>query len=87
MVKKGWYLASLQNPNALHFCVTAVHISISTFIDEFKSDLETSINLTKNNPNNNSSEAVMYCSNNTMVIKEFVPELSREYWNILNNPL
>jgi len=87
MTKKGWYLASLQNPNALHFCVTAVHIKINNFIDEFRNDLNYCLNMIKKSITKESNESAMYCSNNTMIIKEFIPELSREYWNILNNPI
>lgn len=86
MSNKGWYFASLQGPAALHFCVTAVHTQNDSFIEEFKMDLADCLGIIKNNPNINSNESVMYCSNNTMIVKEFVPELSREYWNILNNP-
>ena len=83
MTEKGWYLSSLQNPNGLHFCVTAVHINVENFDDEFKSDLMGAIDYVKQNPSQVSSEAAMYHSNQSFGIKEFVPQLTREYWNIL----
>ena len=60
MSKLGWYLSSLQNPNGIHFCVTAVHTEINNFASMFEHDLKSSISNVKNNPSNKSSEAIMY---------------------------
>lgn len=84
MTNRGWYLSCLQNPNGIHFCVTAVHIQIDEFEKIFEKDLHDSIDHVRKNPSIQSSDANMYKSNQTIGIKEFVPILSREYWNILN---
>lgn len=83
MSNLGWYLSSLQYPNGLHFCITAVHIEVTDFIDLFINDLKLCIDKVKHISNGNSSEAIMYKSNYSFGIKEIVPEMIKEYWNIM----
>ena len=83
MNKLGWYLSGLQNPNGVHFCVTMVHANIEGFVEMFERDLCQSLENVKLNPTIESSNAKMYRSNQSFGIKEFVPQLTREYWNIL----
>lgn len=84
MIKKGWYLSSIQYPNGLHFCVTALHVVVHDFEVIFKKDLIESIQYVRLNPRIESSVARTYRSNQTIGIKEFVPELTREFWNIIS---
>ena len=83
MEKLGWYLSSLQNPNGLHFCVTAVHVEIPDFELLFATELKQAVEKVISEPNGHSSEAVMYCSNQSFTTKHFVPTLVREYWNVV----
>lgn len=84
MMKKGWYLSSIQYPNGLHFCVTASHTVQDNFEITFEKDLIESIKIVRLNPQSESSTARTYKSNQTFGIKDFVPQLTRDFWNFLS---
>ena len=85
MTKKDWYLSSLQDPEGIHLCVTAVHVMNNDFIKMFKNDLDECIKNVLNYPpekRRKSGDAIMYKSNHTFGEKEFVQDLAKYYWDI-----
>lgn len=85
MAKKGWYLAGLQKPPGLHFCMTAVQGNDDTFVDTFIKDLKECVLTVYAYPTERkgkSSDAAMYCTNETFGEKMFLPDVAREFWNI-----
>lgn len=85
MKKKGWYLSSLQKPPGLHFCTTAVHGNNPDFVKDFSMDLKECVEIVLAYPEEKramSGEAAMYCSNQKLGDKMFIPVLAKEFWNI-----
>lgn len=90
MSKKEWYLSSLQDPDSIHLCVTAVHVRNENFLGMFKEELEECIKIVLNYPEekrSRSGDAVMYRSNHSLGKKEFVPDLAKYYWNVCGQTL
>jgi glutamate/tyrosine decarboxylase-like PLP-dependent enzyme len=85
MTKKGWYLSSLQNPESVHLCITAVHAENDNFLQMFTDDLEDCIHIVKlyiEDKRSKSGDAIMYKSNHTLGKKEFIGDLAKYYWDV-----
>lgn len=61
LTQRGWYFNALQNPTAIHFCITATQTQACDFIDRFVDDMKYAINKVKQN-NLSSKTMKMYCS-------------------------
>lgn len=86
MAKKGWYLAGLQKPPGLHFCTTAVQGNDESFVGNFINDLKECVGTVlaySPEKKGKSSDAAMYCTNETFGEKMFLPDIAREFWNIV----
>jgi sphinganine-1-phosphate aldolase len=60
---KGWHIAELQYPPALHFCLTLVHVDQADFLPRFISDLKECIQAIRANPSaKKSGTAALYGS-------------------------
>lgn len=84
MKKKNWDLSVLQNPPGFHFCITKCQDK--KIIEQFISDLKSSITIAKNNPSKLSGTLSLYGSSQSVenslftddLVNNFVTLLSRE---------
>lgn len=85
MKKRKWFLNELQNPAALHICITSTHTQIDNFEEQFITDLEESIRELKCRPNTgkNGSTATLY-GEMQKIPKEFATQFVELFFDIIH---
>lgn len=63
MRRRGWTLNSLQNPAAVHLCVTGCHTGRA---EEFLRELRSSVEEVRSQPHNGSGQAAVYGATATL---------------------
>jgi sphinganine-1-phosphate aldolase len=91
MKEKNWIINGLPDPPGFHFCITPVHISNKTFVEDFIRDLEWSTKYAKNNINEKpSGQLGMYDTirdklPNNRLKKFILEDIGHSYLNIISS--
>ncbi len=75
MAEKGWRFNTLQKPAGLHFCATMPQTMIPDLGEQFKKDLQASIEYAKANIGNEAKSSALYGMNSTIEGQQMLSEL------------